>query len=125
MAVSGEETKIRKRFKNPFFPSPLEAQSRIYHEDSVRFDVFQLLQLKTVSLLFPTSDMYHHVVTPTMLLMSQLITQVSGFVCRAKLLIVRRASGSGVTRLYLGVVSGGDADLRHFPHRGRSNIALR
>ena len=40
-------------------------------------NVFQLMQLKLISMLFPTSDMHHHVVTPTMLFMSQLITQVN------------------------------------------------
>ena len=38
---------------------------------------FQLLYFKLVGVLYPTSDLYHHVVTPTALFMSQVLTQVS------------------------------------------------
>ena len=38
--------------------------------------LFQLIQMKMISMLFPTSDLYHHIVTPTLLFMSQFLTQV-------------------------------------------------
>ncbi len=46
---------------------------------NISYVSLQLLYLKLVSVLFPTSDFRHPVTTPAMLYMSHILTQVSPF----------------------------------------------
>lgn len=45
--------------------------------------VFQLMYLKIAGMLFPTSDLWHPVVTPALVCMSQLLTKVHTCWCMA------------------------------------------